>query len=167
MRFRELSMCLGVAIAAVGSSAVHANEGLPSKKFLPLELARQAATRAIDQCTADGFSVVVEVLDREGIPIVLMRGDDAKPHLLASVRRKAFTALTFRMPSGELGPFIEKHPSAAPLKDLDNITTLGGGIPIKVGKDVVASIGVAGAPGGEFDVHCAQVAIESIASRLK
>lgn len=142
-------------------------QGLPVKQYLPLELAQTAATAAITKCKADGFSVTVFVLDRFGEPIVMMRGDEASPHHVDSARRKAFTALTFKMPSAELAPFIEKHPSAAALANLNGIIALGGGLPIRSGDDLVGSIGVAGAPASDKDVACAQVGLDSIASRLK
>jgi len=101
-----------------------------------------------------------------GEPIIMMRSDDASPHHVESARRKAFTALTFKMPSAELAPFIKKHPGAAALADLNGIIALGGGLPIRSGEDLVGSIGVAGAPASDKDVACAQSGLDSIASRL-
>jgi uncharacterized protein GlcG (DUF336 family) len=141
-------------------------QGLPVKQYLPQEVAQTAASVAVAKCKADGFSVTVFVLDRIGEPIIMMRGDNASPHHVDSARRKAFTALTFKMPSAELAPFIAKNPSAAALADLNGIIALGGGLPIKSGDDIVGSIGVAGAPVSDKDVACAQAGLDSIASRL-
>ena len=118
------------------------------------------------RCKADGFSVVVDVLDRSGEPIVMLRGDDTRPHHLDSARRKAYTALTFRIPSGDLRALIEKDPSAAPLATMTGVIALGGGLPIKRGDEVVAAIGVAGAPASEKDAICAQAGRDSIAAEL-
>jgi uncharacterized protein GlcG (DUF336 family) len=44
---------------------------------------------------------------------------------------------------------------------------LPGGLPIKVGNDTIGGVGVAGAPGGNGDVACAEAAIEAIKDQLK
>lgn len=164
----RLNHSIFVAVASIVSFAPlpALAQGLPVKQYLPLEMAQTAASAAVAKCKADGFSVTVFVLDRMGEPIIMMRGDDASPHHVDSARRKAFTALTFKMPSGELTPFLEKHPAAAALTDLNGIIALGGGLPIKSGQNIVGSIGVAGAPASDRDVACAQAGLDSIASRL-
>src|ERR1700722_10843998 len=134
-----------VAFAPLAAGA----QGLPVKPYLPLEIAQTAASAAVAKCKGQGFSVTVFVLDRNGEPIIMMRGDDASPHHVESARRKAFTALTFKMPSADVAPFIEQHPAAAALADLTGIIRLGGGLPIKSGDDIVGSIGVAGAPASD------------------
>src|SRR5882724_9138815 len=78
------------------------SQGLPAKQYLPLEVAQTAASAAVATCKADGLPPTVFVLDRVGEPIIMMRSDDASPHHVESARRKAFTALTFKMPSAEL-----------------------------------------------------------------
>ena len=44
---------------------------------------------------------------------------------------------------------------------------LPGGLPIKVGNDTIGGVGVAGAPGGNGDVACAEAAIKAIREQLK
>ena len=44
---------------------------------------------------------------------------------------------------------------------------LPGGLPIKVGNETIGGVGVAGAPGGNGDVACAEAAIEAIKEQLK
>jgi uncharacterized protein GlcG (DUF336 family) len=40
-------------------------------------------------------------------------------------------------------------------------------LPIKVGDDVVGSVGVSGSPGGDKDEVCAQAGIDKVAAELK
>ena len=40
-------------------------------------------------------------------------------------------------------------------------------LPIKAGDDIIGSIGVSGAPGGDKDAACAQAGIDKIAAGLK
>ena len=45
---------------------------------------------------------------------------------------------------------------------LANVTTGEGGLPIFAGKELIGSIGISGAPGGDKDAACAQVGIDRI-----
>ena len=42
-----------------------------------------------------------------------------------------------------------------------------GGVPIKVGDQLIGAIAVSGAPGGDKDEVCVQAGLDKIASRLK
>ena len=44
---------------------------------------------------------------------------------------------------------------------------LGGGVPVKVGNEVIGAVGVGGAPGGNLDEQCALVAIDKVKDQLK
>jgi uncharacterized protein GlcG (DUF336 family) len=47
------------------------------------------------------------------------------------------------------------------------VLLLGGGLPIKIGDEVVGAIGAAGAPGADKDEACAKAGLDKIADRLK
>lgn len=59
MRMRHLS---GVAGFVMLSNAVVA-QGLPVERYLPLDIAIEAASAALAQCKADGHAVSVEVMN--------------------------------------------------------------------------------------------------------
>jgi uncharacterized protein GlcG (DUF336 family) len=84
------------AILAV-ALAMPADAQLLAHKDLSLATALTAA----DTCKSQGYRVSVSVVGRTGEPLVQLRGDDASPHTLDFSRRKAFTARTFRVASGE------------------------------------------------------------------
>jgi uncharacterized protein GlcG (DUF336 family) len=44
----------------------------------------------------------------------------------------------------------------------EHMLLLAGGLPIKIGDDMVGGIGVGGAPGGHLDAACAQAGLDSI-----
>ncbi|MEJ0071762.1 MAG: heme-binding protein [Pseudomonadota bacterium] len=50
---------------------------------------------------------------------------------------------------------------------LTNVIAVQGGLPIKVGDDVIGAIGVSGAPGGEKDEVCSKAGIDKVADQLK
>ncbi len=116
-----------------------------------------------EQCRKSGFRVSVTVLDSAGGTEVVLH-DAARPHTIENSMRKE--ALTFRMPSGEYGKRLASNPTQVGSLHLDRITTLEGALPIKAGSDVVGSIGVSGAPGGDKDAVCAQAGIDRIAKDL-
>ena len=43
----------------------------------------------------------------------------------------------------------------------------GGGVPVKVGDEGIAAVGVGGAPGGHLDEECANAGLQAIAAKLK
>jgi uncharacterized protein GlcG (DUF336 family) len=44
------------------------------------------------------------------------------------------------------------------------VVAVGGGVPIKVGNEVIGAVGVSGAPGGEKDEACANAGIAKVAA---
>jgi uncharacterized protein GlcG (DUF336 family) len=137
------------------------------EKQISLSLAQEAALAAIGQCRQDGYRVSVTVVDRAGQIKVMLRDDGTGPHTGDTSRRKAYTSLTFRTSTIELSKRIASNPASANLKDISDVLVLGGGLPIKIGDEVIGAIGVGGAPGGDKDEVCAQAGIAKIADRLK
>jgi uncharacterized protein GlcG (DUF336 family) len=61
---------------------------------------------------------------------------------------------------------VTSTPTGAGTLHLANITTAEGALPIMAGQELVGSIGVSGAPGGDKDAVCAQTGIDRIAKGL-
>lgn len=61
----------------------------------------------------------------------------------------------------------QKNPGAANLVYLPGFLLLAGGLPVKVGNEVIGGVGVAGAPGGHLDEQCAVAAIDKVKDQLK
>jgi len=155
-----------LAAAGPGHLSVAADE-LRQTRALPLSLAQQAATAAVAQCRQDGYRVSAAVVDRGGNVQALLRADGAGPHTPDSSRKKAYTAASLGRSTRELAQLIVKIPSIQALRDMnENILILGGGLPIKIGGEVVGGIGVGGAPGDRFDEACARKGLETIKASL-
>jgi len=161
MRFSKLTLLA----AAVGlcSSAAFAQE-LNTQKTLSLDVALAIAHGALDQCRADGFRVTVTIVDGAGMVKVQMHDDGAGPHTMDFSRKKAYSALTFKRTSGETGKAWAAAPPAPLITDA---VGTAGGVPIKVGNDVIGAVGVSGAPGGDKDEACSNAGIAKVASKLK
>jgi uncharacterized protein GlcG (DUF336 family) len=158
---------LFAGIAGLGLAfAAPADAQLLARKDLSLAAALTIATTAADLCKSQGYTVSVTVVGRNGEVILQMRGDNAPPHTVENSFRKAYSARTFRVPSGELVQRVKDNPTA-PFVHLSNVVAAQGALPIKVGDDVIGAVGVSGAPGGEKDEVCAKAGIDKAADTLK
>lgn len=154
-----------VFIASIASSAL-AQEVI-TEKALSLDLAQSIAQGALEKCRADGYHVSVTVVDRDGLVKASLRDDGTGPHTIVTSRRKAFTSVSFRTPSGEWGKRVLTELAVAGLRDTEGTIPLAGGLPIKAGDEVIGGIGVSGAPGGEKDEACSNAGIQKLADKLK
>jgi uncharacterized protein GlcG (DUF336 family) len=143
-----------------------ANAQLLSHKDLSSSVAFTIAETAIETCKANGYSVSVTVVGRSGELILQVRGDNTGPHTVENSFRKAYTARTFRAPSGEFANRVKADPSL-PLIHLSNVIANQGALPIKVGDDVIGAAGASGAPGGEKDEACIKAGLDKVADQLK
>lgn len=161
---------LAFALAALPQATVHA-QALVNEQTLSADAALQAAAAALHQCRKDGQHVSVTVIDASGRIKASVRDDGAAPHTAEHSFRKAYTALSYRMPSAEYGKRAAQSKGVAIGPQLlPGITTASGGVPIKAGDATVGAIGVSGTPssggGGEHDATCAAAGVERIARDL-
>jgi uncharacterized protein GlcG (DUF336 family) len=154
------------AIVLTAGLAVPANAELLARKDLSMETALTIATTAIETCKGQGYRVSATVVGRNGEILVQLRGDNTGPHTIENSFRKAYTARTFRVPSGEIVERLKKDPSLG-LIHLTNVIANQGALPIKVGDEVIGAAGASGAPGGEKDEACVKAGIDKVADQLK
>jgi len=160
---------VGGAILALTTGYVlvaHA-QGLLGTHRLPAALASEAVAAAVEHCKAQGYSVSAVLVDASGVRQALLRGDTAGVHTLDSAFDKAYTSSTFKASSAVVRERLMSNPEAAGLAVLPNILMVGGGVPIKVGDEVVGGIGVGGTPSAQSDEACAQAGLDKIKDRLK
>jgi uncharacterized protein GlcG (DUF336 family) len=156
-------LCLGLLVP---TSIADANAQLLAHKDLSLAAALAVATAASDQCKASGYKVSVTVVGREAQIIVQLRGDGSPPHSIENSYRRAYTALTYRMPSREVEKRVRNDPGDQ-LVHLDEVMAAQGGLPIIVDGDALGAVAVSGAPGGDKDEACAQAGLAKAANLLK
>jgi uncharacterized protein GlcG (DUF336 family) len=161
---KSISTIAGLGLAA--ALAMSANAQLLTHKDLSLATALTIATTAADTCKAQGNRVSVTVVGRNGEVIVILRGDNASPHTVENSRRKAYTARTFRIPSGEFAERVKSNPTIG-LVHLRGVIANQGALPIKVGDEVIGAVGVSGSPGGDKDEVCAKAGLDKAADQLK
>jgi uncharacterized protein GlcG (DUF336 family) len=160
-RFGTIALAATCACAAQPASAQ-----LLSHKDVSASIAMTIAQTAIETCKGNGYQVSVTVVGRNGEVILQVRGDNTNPHTVENSFRKAYTARTFRSPSGALVERLQKDPTLG-LIHLGNVIAIQGALPIKLGDEVIGGAGASGAPGGEKDEACVKAGLDKVADQLK
>src|SRR5579859_7414618 len=137
---RVAGICLTVAALAGPARAA-----LLTHHDLPYDVALTIAKGAVEACAAKGYAESAVVVNRDGETVVSIRGDNAAPHTVENARRKAYTAMSFRTPTSEYAKrFADNNPVVRQQVTLPNVIAIPGGLPIKVGDEVVGGIGASG-----------------------
>ena len=142
-------------------------QAVRTEKNMSLDLANQIAAATVASCSAGGYNVTAAVVDRAGILRALQRADNAGPHTVGAAQGKAYTSASARNTTTAMLENVQKNPGAATLVDIPGFLILGGGVPVKVGNEVIGAVGVGGAPGGHLDEACANAGIAKVADLLK
>ena len=94
-----------------------------------------------------------------------MRDDGAGLSTPEGSDRKAYTARAFSQSSAAFVKRLQDRPDTVGSRHYTRILALAGGLPIKVGNEIVGAVGVSGTPGND-DV-CSQAGIDKVADQLK
>jgi len=133
-------------------------------KTIGMELSRDLASAAIDECRKDGYAVSAVVVDRHGLQRAALRDDYATQYTLQIAEEKANIVVLSGMPSGafrQARPDIQQE-----LNHVKGLLVMEGGVPIVSEGTRIGALGVSGAPGGEKDEACANRALERFKERL-
>ena len=145
--------------------AAPASAQLIQRKDLSYAIAKTIAENALADCKTKGYSVSVVVVDRGGDTMVALRADDAGPHTMENARRKAYTARTFRMTTEEFVKDMATRPVRREQTTLPNVIAIPGGVPIKVGNEVIGGVGLSGSPG--VDEPCVMAGLDKVKDQLQ
>ena len=156
-----------LATPLLAAQAQTAPAATRTEKTLTLDLAQQVASASVAACAASGYAVTATVVDRSGGVRAVLRADTAGPHTLAASERKAWTSASARNTTLAMMEAAQKNPAAANLVHIPGYLLLGGGVPVKVGNEVIGAVGVGGAPGGHLDEQCAMAALDKVKDALK
>lgn len=158
-----LATALVLSLTAMGASA----QSIRIEKNMSLDLANKIAAATVAACSADKFNVTATVVDRAGTVRAVQRADNAGPHTLAASQAKAFTSASGKNTTSAMWEGVQKNPAATNVAMIPGYLLLGGGVPVKVGDEVIGAVGVGGAPGGHLDEKCALAGIASVQDLLK
>jgi uncharacterized protein GlcG (DUF336 family) len=161
--FVGVAALLGALLAAAPALA----DDITATRQLSVALADEAAQAALASCVQSGYRVSVAVYDRSGLLRAYLRGDGAGPHTFDTATRKAYSSASLGASTSDLQKRVASDPAAAGLVNIPGVLILAGGLPIKIGNEVIGGIGVGGAPGGDKDEACSQAGLAKIQDRLK
>ena len=160
----KLSFIASTLLLVAGTS--HA-QSVRTERNMSLELASQLASATVAACSSNGHAVTATVVDRAGTVRAVYRADLAGPHTLEASRLKAYTAASAKNSTQAMMEGAQKNPAAANLVNIPGYLLLGGGVPVKVGNEVIGAIGVGGAPGGHLDEQCAVAGLDKAKAALQ
>lgn len=163
MHVKPLVTLIAASLCAIGASA----QAVRVEKNMSLELATKIAAATVAACSADKYNVTATVVDRAGTVRAVMRADNAGPHTVAASQAKAFTSASAKNTTAAMWEGVQKNPASTNVAMIPGFLLLGGGVPVKVGEEVIGAVGVGGAPGGHLDEKCALAGIASVQDLLK
>ena len=113
---------------------------------MTLDLARKLIRKVVDKAAEMGLNVVVAVSNRAARPVAVECMDDSYIVSYDVAVKKAYTVVAIKMSTKELKPLCQP---GAPLYGIEltndgQIVIFGGGVPLKVGGQVIGGLGVSG-----------------------
>jgi uncharacterized protein GlcG (DUF336 family) len=162
----QTTLTLSALALTLISGLAHA-QAVRTEKNMSMELANQIAAASVAACTANGYAVTATVVDRAGSVRAVQRADNAGPHTLGASQQKAYTSASAKNTTLAMMEGAQKNPAAANLVYIPGYLLLGGGVPVKVGNEVIGAVGIGGAPGGHLDEQCAMAALDKVKDSLK
>jgi uncharacterized protein GlcG (DUF336 family) len=122
-----------------------------------------AARRAAEEIKVP---MVIAIVDESGVLKGFSRMDGAAQLSVDIAQNKAYTAISFGMPTHAWHDFIKDDPPLLHgIVQTPRLVVFGGGYPIKIGDQVVGGIGVSG---GHYtqDMKVAEAALEALSKAI-
>jgi uncharacterized protein GlcG (DUF336 family) len=155
-----------LATALSTALAVPASAQVLTHRDISVHLALQMVDAALAECEGKGLSVSVVVLNNVGDVRAMAMGDHGSRNNIEIAQRKAYTALTFKRPSREWIARTGEGSEIAGQRSLTQVIALPGGIPVKIGDEVIGAVGVSGSA-LDTDESCAMTAAAVAANQPK
>lgn len=136
-----------------------------SGRFMPRELAVEAAVAALDACKARGARITVTIADATGYERLFITDDGAKIVAAQASRKKAKMSASTMRPTAET---VTNPAYQQIIRDVlgDGVINVSGAQPIWVGNEMIGVIAVGGRGAAEEN-WCALQGIQKIQGRLK
>jgi uncharacterized protein GlcG (DUF336 family) len=144
-----------------------AQQGTFTTRSLTPETALTAARAALEQCRRNNQQISVAVVDRAGLPQVLLRDRFAGAHTVDGAMNKAWTAASFRTPTTAVAAETQPGKPMSGVRGLPKVFAGGGGLLIEAGGSLLGAIAVSGAPTPEADDSCAAAGVKAIADQIE
>lgn len=151
---------------ALNTALAEEESALVTYQTLSPEVAQALAEATLDACRKAGYQVAVSVVDRAGVPQVMLRDRYAGAHTPDTATRKAWTAASFRTDTLTLSDVTQPGKLQSGVRNVTHALMIGGGVPIEVAGSLVGAVGVSGAPDGKLDDDCVRAGLAAIEDKL-
>jgi uncharacterized protein GlcG (DUF336 family) len=158
------SRLLTAALVGLAVLASAPAEELPSKKTLPLAVAKQIAAAAEQHARENQWNVCIAIVDDGGHLIYFQRMDGVQTGSVHVSQRKAQTAIGFKRPTKTFEEGVAGGRHA--LLGLPGAVPLEGGVPLVADGQMIGAIGVSGVT-AQQDGMIAQAGADALAALLK
>ena len=132
------------------------------KSSITLEAAQQAVAAAAAKAEEIGVPMAIAVVDPDGTLKAFSRMDGAALLAVRVAQQKAWTAISFGVPTLGLWEFIKEDPPLLhSLPHQEDMILFGGGSPINVDGKMIGGIGVSGGHYSQ-DQECADAGLAAL-----
>lgn len=130
---------------------------------IELKEAREAAEQALAEAHARNHVVTVCIADAFGVPILLVRDDDARSTTVEMAMNKAWTAAAHRRATHVIAVVAQPGQPGFGVNTQHSgkFSLLPGGLPVIIDSAVVGGVGVSGAD-AEVDIAVAAAAVTAL-----
>ncbi len=137
------------------------------KKSIDIATAERAIDAAAKKAAEMGLKMCIAVTDESGDLKAFRRMDGAPKLSIQIAEDKAYTAVSFSMPTHAWYDFIKDDPPLLHgITHTPRLIVFGGGFPIVLEGEMVGGIGVSGAHYSQ-DMECARAALQAIGAEAK
>jgi uncharacterized protein GlcG (DUF336 family) len=133
-----------------------------TRRTLSAEQSRALVDAAASGARSAGIAVTIVVVDEAGVTKEMLRMDGAPLDTVRTAANKAYAAASLGVPSDDFFKDVESEPAAMhEFCTRDDLSLIGGGVPVLADGDVAGAIGISGADTAEEDRRIAEAAIAS------
>jgi uncharacterized protein GlcG (DUF336 family) len=158
---------LAALLASMVCLTALAAEPLVTFRSISPDSALELARASLKSCRDAGYQVAVAVVDRMGIPQVMLRDRYAGPHTPDTATRLAWTAVSFRSDTLALARDTQAGSGLSGAREIGNVLMIGGGIPVRASGTIVGGIGVSGTPSGADNDRCARDGMKAMTEKFE
>ena len=133
----------------------------PYGRSITLAEAKKAAAAALVPAKANGWTVVVAIVDPGGHLVYLEKLDDTQVGSVKVAEEKARSAAIFKRPTKMLQDVLARGGDGLRVLRLQGAIPVEGGVPLLVGGALVGALGISGGSSAEDGV-CAEAGVAAL-----
>jgi uncharacterized protein GlcG (DUF336 family) len=132
------------------------------RKSITLETAQSVINAAAQKAREIDVPMAIAVVDPDGTLKAFSRMDGAALLVVRIAQQKAWTAISFGLPTHGLWEFIKDDPPLLhSLPHQEDMILFGGGYPIRIDGQIIGGVGVSGGHYSQ-DQQCAEAGLAAI-----